>query len=279
MTFREALAEGSNLLAASADDTPYLDALVLLCDAAGVTKERLYGLLADPVPTAYAERFHRSIERRVAGVPVAYLIRRKEFYGREFYVDERVLIPRADTETLVEAALEAVERDAAIRRVHDLGTGSGCIALTLKAERPDLEVSASDASSEACEVFAINAGRLGFDVILYETPFFEGLRGPFDMVVSNPPYLTDSEADGMKAAGWPEPQEALRSGSGGLDHIAQVIDESVHFMRTGGRIVLEASPTQMPKIRELLHEAGYGAIATSTDLAGRERVVSGVRNG
>jgi len=225
------------------------------------------------------ERFLTLIERRGRGFPIAYLIHRQEFFGREFYVDERVLIPRADTEILIETALRVADEDPSLERIHDLGTGSGCIALTLKAERPALLVSASDISHDACEVFRINAGRLGLELPLTEAPFFRSLNGPFDIVVSNAPYLTDNEVQAMDARGWPEPQGALRAGNEGLDCIEQIIAESVHYLRESGRLILEAAPAQMPIISEMMRRAGFGGLTVGADLAGRDRVVSGVRNG
>ena len=166
-----------------------------------------------------------------------------------------------------------------VRRIHDLGAGSGCIALTLKAERPDLRVTASDSVGAACKVFAVNAARLGVDVPIYESPFLGSLPAPFDLIVSNPPYLTDDEAKQMAEAGWPEPQSALRAGPAGLECIEQIIAESVHYLSYPGHLLLEAAPAQVPTIREMMESAGFGGIMTTSDLAGRERVVSGVRNG
>jgi release factor glutamine methyltransferase len=279
MTFREALREGSRRLKRSGSDTPYLDALVILAETAGMDKERLYSVLADIVPEETCGNYRELLDHRSNGIPVAYLIRRKEFYGREFYVDERVLIPRADTETLVDLALRLIEGNPSIRRIHDLGTGSGCVALTLKAERPDLRVTASDSARAACEVFALNAARLKIEVPLYESPFLESLPGPFDLIVSNPPYLTDDETAQMAKEGWPEPQSALRAGPAGLDCIEQIVAESVQYLSYPGHLLLEAAPAQMPTIREMMKSAGFGGLMTTPDLAGRDRVVSGVNNG
>ncbi len=279
MTFREALREGSDRLESSASDTPYLDALVILTTAAQITKEQLFARLDDPLDSLIAGSYRELLQRRSDGIPVAYLTHSKEFYGREFYVDERVLIPRADTETLVDAAIRAAKNHSWIRRVHDLGAGSGCIALTLKAERPDLELSASDASPAACEVFRFNAAGLRLYVPLFQTAYFEALSGPFDMIVSNPPYLTDAEVDTMVEHGWPEPQDALRAGTDGLDCIETIVSESVHWLVDRGHLLLEAAPPQMPMIKSMLRKAGFGGIAAVTDLAGRKRVVSGVKNG
>ncbi len=279
MTYRDALQEGSRRIEASQDDTPYLDALLLLCEAAQLEKELLYASLNDSLTDGALQRFFELCERRRTGIPVAYLLGRQEFFGRSFAVDERVLIPRADTETLIEAVLEVVDANPALRTVHDLGTGSGCIALTLKAERPTLEVSASDVSPGACEVFTMNAKTLDLPVECVVTPYFRSIEGPFDLIVSNAPYLTDAEVDDMRGRGWPEPEGALRAGPAGLDCIAQIVHKSVHYLSEPGYLFLEAAPAQMPIIVDMMAGVGFEEIMVRTDLAGRDRVVGGVKNG
>ena len=279
MTYRDALQEGSRRIETSQDDTPYLDALLLLSEATGLRKELLYASLGDTLPDAFLERFLALCDRRTSGTPVAYLLGRQEFYGRSFAVDERVLIPRADTETLIDAVLEVCDANPGLRSVHDLGTGSGCIALTLKAERPGLAVSASDISPAACEVFAGNARALALPVECVVAPYFESIDGPFDLIVSNAPYLTDEEVDEMQGRAWPEPEGALRAGPAGLDCIAQIVHKSVHYLSEPGYLFLEAAPAQMPIIIEMMTGVGFEGIIVRTDLAGRDRVVGGVKNG
>ena len=205
-------------------------------------------------------------------------MREKEFFGRSFYVDERVLAPRPDTETLIEAALALADSDPGVRRVHDLCTGSGCIALTIAAERPRLTVSASDVSPGAGEVFAVNARRIGFDPPFTLCSLFDGLDGPFDLVVSNPPYLTDEEVAQMRLRGLAEPEIALRGGIDGTDFYRTIAGEAKRVLGPRGCLLLEAAPHQIDWLAGYLREQGYGAIATYQDLAGRPRAVL-VRHG
>ena len=292
MTVRGALQAGAASLRARSIDTPYLDATLLLAEALGTTKERLFAAYSDEIAFEQAERFQSLLGERLSGRPVSYIRRRKEFYGREFFVDERVLVPRPDTEILVEAALgiidererSADEPDAGIaeagggrriERVHEVGTGSGCIALTLALERPRLAVSASDLAPGAEEVFRINAARLKVDLPFFRRSLLSGLPGPFDLIVSNPPYLTDAEVDEMVASGWPEPAEALRGGPEGLDCIEQLIIQSVDCLVRDSYLLVECAPQQAEQIVGLLLAAGYGNAEVLPDLAGRGRVVVG----
>jgi release factor glutamine methyltransferase len=243
-------------LAEAGCETPRLDAELLLADALGIERLELYGRDQEE-PPGFAER----LRRRAAREPVAYITGRRAFRHIELAVDRRVLIPRPDTETLVEAALELPPG----ARVHDVGTGSGAVALALKDERPDLRVSGSDASAAAVEVARGNAARLGLDVAFGVT---RGLPpGDYDLVVANLPYVREDE--------WPalapeirlyEPREALVSGPDGLD----AIRELVAMAPAGTRLALEHAPHQSPAVRALLADAH-----TIRDLAGCERVTVG----
>ena len=156
------------------------------------------------------ERFLGLVDRRSAGVPVSYIRKVKEFWGLEFYVDERVLVPRPDTEALVEKALDVVRADPRLYRVHDACAGSGCIGIALKSTVPRLSVSASDISAEAGEVLSFNAEKLlGARMEFFVSDLLESVPGPFDVITANPPYLSDNEVEGMRKLGWPEPEMAL----------------------------------------------------------------------
>ncbi len=278
MTVRGALQSGAASLRARSIDTPFLDATLLLAEALATTKERLFAAYSDEISPERAELFQRLLGERLSGRPVSYIRRRKEFFGREFYVDERVLVPRPDSEPLVEAALRIIdgcERVAPIRRVHDVGTGSGCLALTLALERPYLAVSASDLSPGAEEVFRINAARLACDLPFTRASLLSGLPGPFDMIVSNPPYLTDAEVQAMIESGWPEPPEALRGGREGLDCIEQLVAQSVDCLVRDSYLLIECAPQQVERAAGMLTAAGYERVEVLPDLAGRGRVVIG----
>jgi release factor glutamine methyltransferase len=211
-------------------------------------------------------RSEAEIERRVAREPVAYILGRKGFRWIELAVDRRVLIPRPDTETLVEVALALADPGA---RVHDVGTGSGAVALALKQERPDLDVSGSDVSAGAVEVARENAARLGLDVSFAVA---DGLPdGSFDLVVANLPYVREDEWDALQPEiRLYEPREALVSGVDGLDAIRALVASAP----PGLLLALEHGPDQGEAVRRLLRDA-----RTERDLAGRERVTVGRAGG
>ena len=258
---RDAVAAASDALAAAGCETPRLDAEVLIADALGVDRG---ALLADPdlgVPPAAARLAGERIRRRVQREPVAYILGRRGFRHIELAVDPRVLIPRPETELLVEVALEL----PAGARVHEVGTGCGAVALALRDERPDLAVTASDASPAAVDVARANAARLGLEL---ELSLARGLpQGDFDLVLANLPYVRDDEWQGLQ----PEivryePREALVAGADGLDAIRELVAGAP----SGARLALEHAPAQAPAVRELLDGA-----ETRCDLTGRERVTIG----
>jgi release factor glutamine methyltransferase len=253
---REALDAAVTALAAAGCETPRLDAELLIADALGVERA---ALVTDPtlaIPGSAARVIAERVRRRVAREPVAYILGRKGFRRIELLVDSRVLIPRPETELLVEVALEL----PAGARVHDAGTGSGAVALALLDERPDLVVSASDASPAALAVARAN----GLDAML-----FDGLPpGDYDLVVANLPYVREDEWAGLAPEiRVYEPREALVAGEDGLDAIRSL----VRGAPSGMRLALEHAPAQAAPVRELLRDA-----ETRRDLGGRERVTIGV---
>jgi release factor glutamine methyltransferase len=268
---RDALSAAEDALRAAGCDTPRLDAELLLAAAMGVTRASL--ITADGVPPAAARRAMELVRRRVAREPVAYILGSKGFRYIELRVDPRVLIPRPETELLVEVALELPEGS----RVHDVGTGSGAIALALKQERPDLVVTASDASPDAVEVARANAAALGLDVPVTQAV---GLPpGNYDLVVANLPYVREDEWATLEPELTRyEPRVALVSAAGGvtasgatprsdgLDAIRALVAEAP----AGLRLALEHAPDQASSVRALLDDA-----RTLRDLADRERVTVG----
>jgi release factor glutamine methyltransferase len=270
---REALDSALIALKAAQVDSPRLDAEVLLGHALGVDRTTLW-LDPDREVTGDAARWFRDAIRRrtVERVPVAYLVGRKGFRHLELAVDARVLVPRPETEHLVEALLDL----PAGARVHDVGTGSGAIALALKHERPDLRVSASDVSPDALAVARGNAERLGLDVSFSQGDLLDGVDPHVDVVVSNPPYVED----GQRASMAPEvvrhePGLALFAGADGLRTIRPLLTQAA---ATGaGLVALEVGAGQAPRVRALVAAAGFPEVETVTDLAGHERVVLGRR--
>ncbi len=275
-TVREALRHGASTL--SSVETPFLDASVLLAHALGVSKEKLLASYPDPVPPEVLSRYHAYLDTRLRGIPVSYIRRKKEFYGLPFYVDERVLVPRPDTETLVENALELLDRRQDITRVLDIGTGSGCIAITVAFLRPSLDITATDISPQALEVARLNARHLLHHPPQFlESDLFSAIDDRFDLILSNPPYLSSEEVRQMAAENWPEPFSALEAGPDGLEYIRPLVDEAFDHLGVNGYIILEAGIDQSDRIVELFQQRGYRDIQTHPDLTGRHRTVGGRR--
>ena len=279
-TVREALIEGTRRLAEV--ETPFLDATLLLSHALGISKEKLLASYPDEVPLSAVNEYSNYLTKRLSGYPVSYIRKKKEFFGLPFYVDERVLVPRPDTETLVEKVLQHIDQAGAETvsplRVLDLGTGSGCIAITLKHLRPQLQVLAADISRSALNVCKINSRHLLSEPLpMVESDLFSSIRGTFEVVVSNPPYLNKSEVTEMKSRHWPEPVSALDGGVDGLDSIRILINEGYEHLSPGGAMYLEAGVDQIGTIEELFRARGYEHVAAYPDLSGRNRVVSGCK--
>ena len=217
--------------------------------------------------------------RRQQGEPLAYLVGHKEFYGLELQVDPRVLVPRPDTETLVDWALDVLQSppgDKQARAVLDLGTGSGAIALALKATRPDLTVAAVDYSDDALTVARANASRLGLRVDFQQGAWLTGLQGQFDAIISNPPYIA-AQDEHLNALTF-EPLQALASGADGLDDLRQIIQQAPPHLHPGGWLLLEHGYDQAKAVRELLRAGGYSEVQSRCDLSGTERCSGGRAN-
>ena len=222
-------------------------------------------------PTTLA--FRALCQRRLAGEPLAYIVGSKPFFGLDLQVDKRVLVPRPDTETLVEWALTF---DAA-RSALDMGTGSGAIALALKSVRPDWQITALDASADALEVAQSNAKRLNLNVNFLQSSWFDALTesktAKFNLIVSNPPYIV--EGDWHMAALTHEPKQALTSGADGLDDIRKIIAQAPDYLTSGGWLLLEHGFDQASAVRDLLVQRGFKQVQSQQDLAGIERCSGG----
>ncbi|NJD34242.1 MAG: peptide chain release factor N(5)-glutamine methyltransferase [Betaproteobacteria bacterium] len=226
-------------------------------------------------------RFASLAARRKGGEPVAYLIGFREFYGREFFVSPAVLIPRPETELLVDVVLEkgvGAGGTATIpARILDLGTGSGCIAITLALEIPSALVSAVDASEAALRVARNNAERMGAELRLLQSNWFSALAGErFDLIVANPPYIAAAAPHLAVGDLRHEPRAALASGADGLDAIRRIVAAAPPHLAAGGHLWLEHGYDQASAVRELLAESGLRDIEQHRDLAGIVRV-SGAR--
>ncbi|HYI07446.1 MAG TPA: peptide chain release factor N(5)-glutamine methyltransferase [Thermoanaerobaculia bacterium] len=219
----------------------------------------------DPAP------FVALLARRYEGEPLQYIRRRTEFYSREFYVDERVLIPRPETELLVETAMEHAPRGG---RVIDIGSGSGCIGITLDRERPDLKVISVDRSMEALAVAALNRTRLDSHVALAASDLMSGIDATFDVIVSNPPYVPQGEYEELAVeVRIHEPRMALTPGPLGTEIIERILDEAHTRLADDGHVILEVGYGQEESIRALAASMKFHVDAFLPDLAGIPRVV------
>jgi release factor glutamine methyltransferase len=259
---RDAIAAATDSLRAAGCETPQLDAEVLVAAAAGVDRLELVARSDLGIEPAAARTLMGWVRRRARREPIAYILGHKPFRNIDVMVDSRVLIPRPETELLVEVAAELAPRGG---RVHDVGTGSGAVALALKDERPDLAVSGSDRAPPAVDVARRNAERLGLAVEVFAGA---GLPvGEYDLVVANLPYVREDEWDELAPEIHDyEPREALVAGPDGLDEIRGLVES----VPAGTLLALEHAPSQAQSVREMLADA-----STRVDLAGRERVTIG----
>jgi release factor glutamine methyltransferase len=253
---------------------PAGEARALLCRILGIARERLIAHPETAVDAAAQRQFVQAVRQRTEGVPLAYLLGVQEFYGHVFMVTPAVLVPRPDTELLVDTALAVLaERPGA--RVLELGTGSGCIAIALSLARPDLEVLATDRSEAALQVARENRRRLGARVQFASGDWYAPVDAAYDLVVSNPPYIAEGDAH-LPALSF-EPLAALAAGGDGLDDLRRIAGGALARLLPGGRLLLEHGYEQGAAVRDLLAQSGLRDIHTLRDLAGRERACLGVR--
>ena len=250
-----------------------LEAQLLLLHALGKSHTERGWLLAhdlDGLPASTETAFLNLAMRRAANEPLAYLTGRVEFFGLDLTVDARALVPRPDTETLVEWALDVLPRDG---RLIDLGTGSGAVALAIKRARADAHVSAVDFSADALAVAQGNARALQLDVNFSQGSWLDGVADRFDVIASNPPYIAADDAHLLKLTH--EPQQALVSGADGLDDIRQIIAQAPARLAPGGWLLLEHGYDQAERVRGLLASAGFQSVQSKRDLSGIERCSGG----
>nr|WP_121173327.1 peptide chain release factor N(5)-glutamine methyltransferase [Kushneria sinocarnis] len=257
-------------------ETPRLDAELLLAHACRQSRTWLYTWGDRPLAADQQERFETLLQARQAGEPVAYLLGRREFFGLELELTPAALIPRPDTELLVEQALALMPADHG-GQVLDLGTGSGAIALALATARADWQCTGVDLSVAALELAARNARRLGAaNVRFLQSDYFEALTGErYGIIVSNPPYLSDSDPHLGQGDLRFEPRSALVAGDNGLADLARLIRQAPGYLQAGGHLLLEHGMAQGAGVRALFRQAGYDMIATHEDLGGRPRVTLG----
>jgi release factor glutamine methyltransferase len=299
-TLQELLAWGTSLLAEGGNPSPALDAALFLAEASGIPREKLY---ISPLVLGEDQRslFFSFIERRRNREPAAYILGRREFWGLDFTLGPGVLIPRPDTETLVEAALAVIRAGfppsgsppppgGGGPSLLDLCTGSGAVAVALKHTWPALEAWGTDLSPEALGCARRNARRLlGEGAVRFlEGDLFEALRGKaagedpppapprrFTLITANPPYIPRSMIPALEAEIRREPVLALDGGPGGLDLIRRIIAGAPPRLEAGGTLLMEADPSQMARTVRLMEKRGFGTLRIHRDLAGRDRVIQG----
>ena len=271
-TVRAALARATAALAAAGVPDGARDARRLMAAALGVAPERVTLVAGDPLRGDAAAAFERMVAERARFRPVAQIVGRRLFWGREFAVTGAVLDPRPETETLVSAALAGPEPATVL----DLGTGSGAILLTLLAEWPAARGLGTDIDAAALAVAAANAARLGAGdrARFARTDWTDGIPERFDLVVSNPPYLAAPEIAGLApdVRDW-EPRHALTAGPSGLEAYRRIAAGLPLVLATGGRVLVEIGPTQAEAVSALLAAAGLARVAVHRDLDGRDRVL------
>jgi release factor glutamine methyltransferase len=264
-------------LQAAAQRIGRLEARLLLQHLTGLTASALVAHPEKPLDAATVSAYQALVERRVAGEPIAYLTGQREFYGRDFAVAPGVLIPRPETELLVEWALNKMANINA-PSVLDLGCGSGCIGITLALERPDAQVTALDASAAALTIARQNANMLGAKVQLLESHWFSALlteQTRHHLIVSNPPYIPAADPHLSQGDLRFEPLSALASGADGLADLRHIVVEARAYLQPGGWLLFEHGYDQAAAARKLLLAAGYADIEQHCDLAGIVRVTGG----
>jgi release factor glutamine methyltransferase len=247
-----------------------IDAEVLVAHVLAVGRAYLYSHPERHLDHDELTRLDSLIAQRARGTPVAYLTGHKEFWSVTLQVDARVLIPRPETELLVELALERLTGSTGIL---DLGTGSGAIALALAVERPDCSLTATEYDPDALSVARDNAQRLGCDIRFLQSDWFGNVDGAFEIILSNPPYIaaTDPHLEALHC----EPRNALISGVDGLDDLREIIATAPGHLVRNGWLLVEHGWDQAERVRKLFHEAGFVAVETHCDPGGNERVTQG----
>ncbi|MDY0308291.1 MAG: peptide chain release factor N(5)-glutamine methyltransferase [Castellaniella sp.] len=255
---------------------PRLEAQLLWQRVLGVPRAWLIAHDTDPLDPAQVAAYRALEARRLAGEPIAYILGYREFFGRNFQVTPAVLIPRPDTELLVECGLRAI-RDVRAPRVLDLGTGSGIVAVTLALERPDAQVRATDCSAQALDVARKNAGALGAKLWFSHGNWYDTDlgSGQFDLIVSNPPYIDARDGHLGRGDLRFEPLGALTDGADGLRDLRAIVRGAPDHLAPGGILCVEHGWDQAESVRSLLLDRRFDAVSSERDLSGIERVTQG----
>ena len=275
MTLREACREGAGILSRAGIAEADLDAWYLLEWVSGVSRGRYLAYPEEELTSDQEASFQKALAQRAERIPLQHITGEQEFMGLSFKVSDKVLIPRQDTEVLVEEALKYLKPGM---KFLDLCTGSGCILLSLLHSCPGAEGTGADLSGEALQVAEENRQRLGIQAELIKSDLFEEIEGNFDMIVSNPPYIRSGEIDHlMEEVRLYDPRMALDGHEDGLYFYRKIAKESPCFLKSGGMLLLETGYDQGESVPQLLREQGFREIEVIRDLAGLDRVVIGRR--
>lgn len=274
MTYKTLIDEGKRII-----DSPdgATEAMLLLEYVLHTDRNELLIHPEKEVKNEDADTFMKLANRRASGEPVQYIIGSAPFYGLEFIVNPSVLIPRFDTEVLVEEVLKAVKEDD---KILDLCTGSGCIAVSIKKYKPSAQVYASDISMDAIKIAKGNAEANDTDITFIHSDLLDNVGDGYDIIVSNPPYIKTAVIEGLDdIVKKHEPYIALNGGTDGLDYYWRIVADSRTHLKQGGRLMMEIGYDQGEELKELLKEAGYSNIEIKKDLSGNDRVAMAVFGG
>lgn len=272
MTYGEILSYGKEYLESSNITDFESDAWLLFSYCVNMNRTKYIMKMKDEAPDCIRQVYEALLSKRCEGVPVQYLLGTQSFFGYDFFVNRNVLIPRADTEVLVSEALKLSKENA---KVLDLCTGSGCIAVSLKSERRDLRVSASDISEEALGIARLNADYNNADIDFYEGDLFEAINERYDVIVSNPPYIETEEIECLETNVRDfEPRKALDGGATGLDFYEKIFKEAGEYLSEHGVIAVEIGCNQALSVSDIAGRNGFENIRVVKDLSGLDRVVT-----
>lgn len=280
MTYQEATQKGKDILIEHQIDDAAVDAWLLMEFVTGMTRTRFFVDGIFQMKPEEEDKYFQLIEKRAERIPLQYLTGVQEFMGLEFGVNEHVLVPRQDTELLVLEAEKQIRKiSGRNKKVLDMCTGSGCIAISLKVRNPEIQCTAADISNPALEMAEKNAKKMQAEIKFVHTDMFSDIAGEFDMIVSNPPYIPTKVIEGLEAeVRLHDPFSALDGKEDGLYFYRILAEESPCFLKKGGWIYMEIGHDQSAAVEALLKDAGFEEIRTEKDLAGLDRVVCGVYN-
>jgi release factor glutamine methyltransferase len=290
MTIREAVLQGSTCLKASGIESANLDASLLLAQVLDISRTALAAKGNEQLSEQTLGTFNGFIERRLKRECIACILGKKEFFNNEFLVNKNVLVPRPETETLVETALKILEKmnnrniavGTGMLRVLDICTGTGIIAISLKHKKPALQVCACDICKEALAIAETNAKRIlpeSCKIDFYNGNLFKAIPAsllPFSLIVSNPPYIPSKKIKTLSLEVQNEPRIALDGGKSGLKFYKKIIKKSLSYLEKGGSLLFEADPSQMEKIAVMLEKRGFNNIKVYNDLSGQQRIINGI---